>query len=390
MLISTIAPREGGIPQMTRFLAGTLRERDLEPVLGYYEPYSVDPSLSVPSFRLGQRIVGTRPGTAIDGYETHAVGAWLPELEFTHYLPIRAWHRLMDGCRYHVSVSGSCLAAAHYAISGRRFLAWVASPWWADRKDRIARFPWPRRTLDRLLNRPVLKRLERYTLRRGTILPLSRYTGRGLDAAARRPVVHAPLPMPVDPERFFPDHSRHVPARIGFVGRYLDPRKNASLLLGAFERVRRSMKRAELFLVGDRPDASINHQVETRGLVDSVAFIPYLSADELRPMLQSFDLFVIPSHQEGLCIAALEAMACGVPVVATRCGGPEEFVLDGETGFLVSSDPDALAETILGIIGDSGMRQRLSRGAQNAIRTGYHPETAKSRFWQAFDNTYPA
>ena len=55
-------------------------------------------------------------------------------------------------------------------------------------------------------------------------------------------------------------------------------------------------------------------------------------------------MFVIPSHQEGLCIAALEAMACGCPVVSTRCGGPEEFVVEGRTGYLVPASPEAMAD----------------------------------------------
>ena len=311
MLISTIAPREGGIPEMTRFLARTLRERELEPVLAYYEPYSIDPTLSVPSFRLGQRVVRTRAETALDGYEAHAVGAWLPELEFTHYLPGAAWRRLMESCRYRLSISGNCLAASHFALSGQAFLSWVASSWWADRKERSARFSWPRRLLDRIVNGPVLRRLERYVLRRGTVVSLSRYTRDQLDTLARRPVVHSILPMPIDPERFCPDEVRRVPARIGFAGRFLDPRKNIVLLLEAFEQVRRSVRHAELLLIGERPNYALNQHVQRRGLADSVTFIPYVQADELRPLLQSLDLFVIPSHQEGLCIAALEAMACG-------------------------------------------------------------------------------
>jgi hypothetical protein len=64
VLISTIAPVSGGVPQMTRFVAEALEARGYDPVLAYYEPHSVSPELSVPSFRLLQRRVGRRLGRA--------------------------------------------------------------------------------------------------------------------------------------------------------------------------------------------------------------------------------------------------------------------------------------------------------------------------------------
>src|SRR5262245_40927589 len=84
VLISTIAPEDGGVPANVRFIAGTLRGRGYEPILAHYEPYSRSPHLSVPSFRLLQRRVGSEVRHALDHCEAHAIGAWLPELEFTH------------------------------------------------------------------------------------------------------------------------------------------------------------------------------------------------------------------------------------------------------------------------------------------------------------------
>lgn len=85
VLISTITPKSGGISTMARFIARTLRTRDYEPIFAHYEPYSFSPHMSVPSFRLLQGRAGSELRQAFDGYETHAIGAWLPELEFTHY-----------------------------------------------------------------------------------------------------------------------------------------------------------------------------------------------------------------------------------------------------------------------------------------------------------------
>jgi glycosyltransferase involved in cell wall biosynthesis len=97
-------------------------------------------------------------------------------------------------------------------------------------------------------------------------------------------------------------------------------------------------------------------------------------------VLQTLDLFVIPSHQEGLCIAALEAMACGVPVVSTRCGGPEDYVIDGVTGQLVARDPAAMAAAVAAIAADRDRRRRLAAGALSWVREQASPEAARRTF----------
>ena len=116
------------------------------------------------------------------------------------------------------------------------------------------------------------------------------------------------------------------------------------------------------------------------GLADRVRCLPCLAPAALAEVLQTLDLFVIPSHQEGLCIAALEAMACGVPVVSTRCGGPEDYVIDGITGQLVASDPAAMAAAIATISADRLGRERLSAGALTWVREQASPQAARRTF----------
>src|SRR6185295_9323300 len=107
-----------------------------------------------------------------------------------------------------------------------------------------------------------------------------------------------------------------------------------------------------------------------------------LPVKEMRDKLRTLDVFVVPSHQEGLCIAALEAMACGCPVVSTRCGGPEEFVLDDETGFLVGSDPTEMADAILRILSAPKLRQRLGTAAREKVVRDYSLTKANDIFWR--------
>ena len=96
-LIATLSMTAGvgGVTAMTRFIARSLRCRGYTPILAYYEPYSSNPALSVPSFRLLQRRPGVEQRMTLDHCETHALGAWLPELEFTHHVATEAWKRLI-------------------------------------------------------------------------------------------------------------------------------------------------------------------------------------------------------------------------------------------------------------------------------------------------------
>jgi glycosyltransferase involved in cell wall biosynthesis len=90
----------------------------------------------------------------------------------------------------------------------------------------------------------------------------------------------------------------------------------------------------------------------------------------MRSFYQGIDGFVISSHQEGLALVGLEAMAQGVPVVSTRCGGPEEYVLPDETGYLASFDADELAAVILTMLQPQN-HARLSANALALVRERY-------------------
>src|SRR5579862_7818093 len=169
---------------MRRFLARTLRAQGFEPVFAYYEPYSLSPRMSVPTWRLLQRCPATEQRRSPDGCESYAIGAWLPEFEFTNYLATAAWKRLMDGCDAHLTVAGNALAATPYYQAGRPFVAWLAAGWMDDRKDRVKHQSQTRRIFDRVVVAPIAVRLEAAILRSGSILSLSRYSKLELDRIA--------------------------------------------------------------------------------------------------------------------------------------------------------------------------------------------------------------
>jgi asparagine synthase (glutamine-hydrolysing) len=388
VLISTLEPSVGGVDTMVDFVVRTVRRRNYEPVIAHYEPYSRSPQLSTPLFALMQR----RPASQIRheyGCESHAIGSWLPELEFTHYAVTQHWKKLIESCSAYVSVSGNVLAATPYYQTGKPFLSWVAAGWHDDRKNRVAKYPAVRKLLDRSIVAPNIKRLERSILRNGKIVALSQYTKRVLEGVAEEPIVSAVLSMPVDTTFWTPRPESRVAGRVGFCGRLNDPRKNIDLLLAAVARAKPSLAEISAVLIGGEADRRVQERLADLGIDEQVKFIPYASGTDLRDHLRSLELFVIPSHQEGLCIAALEAMACGCPVVSTCCGGPEEFVIDGETGSLVDFDAEQMAAAMLKVLVNRTLHAQLAQGARDRVVGKYSIASAESIFWRVFDDCFP-
>lgn len=382
VLLVTIAVSNGGVLTMSRWVVALLRARGLEPVFAYYLPYSQAPELSRPLWALWRGKPGTRQERYLD-CEAHAIGSYLPELEFTHNWPHAAWRQVVTSCRYHLVISGNPLPCLALARLGLPYLAWIATPWAADRQDRVRSFGGLRRQVDRWLVQTLTPVVERWVLRRGRVLALSRYTQHALDNLAGQAVTQAVLPMPVDIQRFYPQFSQVVSGRLVFSGRFTDPRKNLPLLLAALACLH-SHPAVELWLVGDVASEALQQLLRQHAIQDRVRIIGRLDHLQLAEVLRTADVFVLPSHQEGLCIAALEAMACGCPVISTRCGGPEEFVLDAETGYLVDFDPAMLAAAVAKVVQDRALRHRLGQNAMRRVQAHYSERYASELFLAEF------
>ena len=161
--------------------------------------------------------------------------------------------------------------------------------------------------------------------------------------------------------------ARDVAARapvILSVGR-LHPVKGHDVLLRGFARVRDRLPDAALAIVGDgvaRP--AVARLAAELGVAHAVEFAGTLSPAQVRDRLGAARVFVQPSRSEGLPLALLEAMAAGVPVVATRVGGVPDVVAPG-TGLLVPPEqPDALADALLDVLGNDGLASALARGGR--------------------------
>ena len=388
VLVSTLPMWGGGVSIMARFAVATLREGGYTPVLAYYVPFSYDPTLSVPAHHALRRRATAREVVLDGGVEAFEIGATGTELEVNHYRLSDHWRRALDSASRHIAVSGNCFAARPLADAGVPFAMWVATPWRDDRIERERSFPPHRRALDLVANRPLAAALERQILEKGSLLALSQYTRSRLEEIAGRSLRSRILPMPIDTDRFTPDPSRVRPGLVAFVGRLDDPRKRVDLFLEAIRICRRKGLPVTGLLVGGRLAAPASDLLNESDFAGAVRILPAVANDRLPEILREVDVFVLPSQQEGLCIAALEAMACGCPVVSTRCGGPEEFVLEGETGKLARLDASQLAEGIEAIVTDRSLRECLSGGARSLVERRYTLPVAREIFWTAFGQTF--
>lgn len=146
-----------------------------------------------------------------------------------------------------------------------------------------------------------------------------------------------------------------------------------------FRRIREWMP-ARLLMIGDGPDRALAEQrCRDLGVCDSITFIGNMPMVE--EALVGADLFLLTSETESFGLAALEAMACAVPVVATDTGGLPEVVVDGETGFLRSvGDVDALAEAALEILGDVALARRMAAAGRERAATVFDQARAVARY----------
>jgi N-acetyl-alpha-D-glucosaminyl L-malate synthase BshA len=126
---------------------------------------------------------------------------------------------------------------------------------------------------------------------------------------------------------------------------------------------------SRLVLIGDGPELEmVERTAAERGITDRIVFLG--DQEYIAGLLPVADVFLLPSEHESFGLAALEAMACGVPVVGSRIGGLPEVIVDGETGFLCGPhDIGCMREVVLGLLRDEERRLQIgARARERALR----------------------
>jgi len=204
-------------------------------------------------------------------------------------------------------------------------------------------------------------RVEGCPLDRIIVIPNGIDLGRIMTAA---PEGHAPLA-----------DSRPV---IGTIGR-LSPKKGQEDLLSAAALILTRMPEVRVVLVGDGPlDGELRKQAHDLGIENRVRFLGAV-ADGAR-LLPLLDVYVLPSHIEGMSMGLIEAMAAGRPIVATDAGGNAENVIDGVSGLIVPPRaPDRLADAILTLLKDPERARAMGAAARQRAREHFTVDTMVQR-----------
>ncbi len=188
----------------------------------------------------------------------------------------------------------------------------------------------------------------------------------------------------VDTGLFYPRSAVCYPLSLGSIGR-LDPVKNQASLLQAFSTLSDRFPDLRLTMVGDGPlRASLEAQAASLGLTERITFTGARS--DTPDLMRGFDVFVLPSLNEGISNTILEAMATGLPVVAARVGGNPELVVHGVTGHLYEpADPNALEAALLPYLTDPALREAHGKAARDRVVHNFSLEAMVRRYLDLYD-----
>ena len=381
----------GGVSTVALFLQRIIRRYSPFDVYLFSLATSASDSTSILMRRPStwSRGIATTVGNLNGERFTH-VGASLAELEFRRYAPRRELHRLLAGYDLVQVVAGVPAWVLPVVGCGKPIILQVAT---LTKFDRATRDKQSRSLIDlwrRLMTR-VTARYDEAGLRAAhaimvendSMLKYARAATRGSNVIVRY------APPGVDIDLFCPARVRDCNQEryILAVGRFSDPRKNVTMLLDAFARVRELFPEPlRLVIVGAKdPGPNFWNRTKALALHNSVSVRLKLSENDLAEVYRNAVCFALSSDEEGFGMVVIEAMASGIPVVATRCGGPDSIIADGTDGFLVPiGDPATMADRLALLVRDHAANRDMGRRARMTVEARYSEKVAG----RAFLDTY--
>lgn len=174
---------------------------------------------------------------------------------------------------------------------------------------------------------------------------------------------------------------------IGIVAR-LEPIKDHLTLLDAFNRISKKIPEVVLVVVGDGSlRESLKNRIEKLKIGDKVYFLGV--RNDISEIIRIFDIFVLSSLSEGLSLSLLEAMAVGLPVVATDVGGNPEVIVDGITGLLVPpNDPESMAKAIIEILSNEKLSREMGLAGRKKIEEKFSLERMTLEYIDIYKSLY--
>jgi glycosyltransferase involved in cell wall biosynthesis len=187
----------------------------------------------------------------------------------------------------------------------------------------------------------------------------------------------------VVPEKYeSPASAAGIGLRLLFVGR-LDRVKGLRVLFEAYEKARTLYPELSLTLIGDGPERA--HAEREAARIGGISLMGYQSQDAVAAAFGCADVLVLPSFAEGVPVVLMEAMAAGLPVIATRVGGVSELVDDRVSGILTPpGNADALYDAIVAMTGDPSGRQKMGAIGRAKVRAEFDVRVEATRLLSLF------
>lgn len=319
------------------------------------------------------------------GLPMQHVGARWAELEFQRYRRRGALADVVADCDVLQVVAGSPAWANAVVDLGKPVALQVATRAVVERRQRDGK---PRTPLDYwrkaltsitdAMDDRALRKVDAIQVENPWMLEYARAlnAGRLVDLRYAPPGVNAQVFSPLERDRI---DDRYILC----VARLSDPRKNVTLLLEAYAKLPATLRDSvRLVLAGSSgPPAAFWARADALGLRHRVSYVSRPKLDELVALYRRATVFALSSDEEGLGVVILESMACGVPVVATRCGGPDGIIDDGVDGHLVPlDDAMAMSDRLERLLSDRLANLAMGECARRKIEARYEEVVAGSVF----------
>jgi glycosyltransferase involved in cell wall biosynthesis len=377
----------GGVLSVAEFVYQTMLKN------GRFEPRLVSLSTSAID---DLSVAVTKPSTWFKGIRTSKdlwrdrtytrVGSFASELEFQRYRPRIGLSQLLADCDLIQVVCGSPAWANTVVGFGKPVALQVATRARVERRLRDANpqnlSGWWCKVMteitDRMDDRGLCK-VDAIQVENMWMLEYARKINGKRDVDLRY------APPGIDSELFSPLEHRDLNSDqyILCVGRLDDPRKNVALLLNAYAQLSQELRaQVRLVLAGfSGPSENFWLRAEALGVRERINYVARPSTIELVHLYQRASVFALSSDEEGLGVVLLEAMACGVPVVATRCGGPDGIITDGEDSYLVPpNDLSRMTARIESLLRNPALNLQMGQKARLKIERRYDERIAGAVF----------
>ncbi len=382
----------GGVSAVARFVLETIHRS------GWLEPRLVSLSCSA---RDDLSVALSKPKSWFKGVNTKdgiwcgqpftRVGSFASEFEFQRYCPRLPLVQILKDCDLVQVVCGSPAWANTVIGFDKPVSMQVATLAKVERRLRNAKSRGALAMWRKAMT-PITSIMENRALRMANAIQVEnkwmfKYAK---DINKDRNVDLICAPPGIDTDFFRPIDARNLKSRpyILCVGRMSDPRKNVNLLLNAYALLPNRLRmNVRLIMAGSSaPSDFFWQEVERLKLNEQVSFILKPNRTKLLGLYQKASVFALPSDEEGLGVVLLEAMACALPVISTRCGGPENIITDNLDGYLIPrGDAENLSKCLTALLENPDRNMDMGRKARETIVQRYDNHIAGKAFMDVWD-----